>query len=119
MINPRCLCRKHLLGEHGEIHKHIPSFRKGHRINGRFSPIVQIQLNALRSRHDELAEEMIRRGMNHRSPLNDLPDLKEIYPEYYYLNVNIENSILDLSSRCESCRSLIYQESKFEMRVKT
>ena len=28
MIDPTLLCRKHLLGEHGELHKFIPSFRK-------------------------------------------------------------------------------------------
>lgn len=28
MIDPKLLCRKHLLGEHNEIHKHLPSFRR-------------------------------------------------------------------------------------------
>ena len=35
MIHPKFLCKKHLIGEHGEIHKFRPSFVKGHKIEGR------------------------------------------------------------------------------------
>jgi len=31
MVDPRLLCNQHLIGEHGEIHKFLPSFRKGHK----------------------------------------------------------------------------------------
>lgn len=105
MVNPSVLCRKHLLGEHGEIHKHIPSFRKGHRIDGRFEPVVQIQLNALESRHDELAAEMLKRGYNHNSPLVDVPDLSLTYPQHYDKVVDVEISKKDLIERCPECRN--------------
>ena len=72
MIEPKRLCNKHLLGEHGELHKFIPSFTKKHRIDNRVSPVVQIELTSYQSRHDELANEMIDRGMNHKSPLPKL-----------------------------------------------
>ena len=104
MVDPKVLCRKHLLGEHGEIHKHLPSFRKGHSVAGRFSPVVQIQLNALKSRHDELATEMVRRGYNHKSPLVNVPDLCKIYKDYFHLEVDIVNSAFDLMNRCEDCK---------------
>lgn len=107
MINPKLLCRKHLLGEHNEIHKHIPSFRKGHKIDGRFTPIVQIELKSLLKRHDELANEMLERGYNHKSPLENIPDLKFTYPEYYDKEVDIEYSLIDLYDRCENCRVII------------
>jgi len=111
MVDPRVLCRKHLLGEHGEIHKHLPSFRKGHSVAGRMSPIVQIQLNALKSRHDDLAVEMIRRGYNHKSPLVDIPDLLKIYGDYFYLKVDLIESVLDLYLRCEECKERIKERS--------
>jgi hypothetical protein len=110
MIDPAVLCRKHLLGEHGEIHKHIPSFRKGYKIDGRFKPVVQIQLNALESRHDELADEMLKRGYNHNSPLVDIPDLKLTYPQYYDRLVDPDVSINDLMMRCEDCNQLIFEK---------
>lgn len=105
MLDPVLLCRKHLLGEHGEIHKHIPSFRKGHKIDGRFEPVVQIQLNALESRHDALAAEMLKRGYNHHSPLLDIPNLALTYPQYYDMVVDIEISKKDLIERCPECRN--------------
>lgn len=107
MVDPLYLCDRHLLGEHGEIHKHLPSFRKGYSVKGRFTPVVQIQLNALVERHDQLAEEMIARGMNHSSPLTDVPDLQKIYPEYYDLEVDIDISLADLYERCPRCRARI------------
>ena len=55
MIEPKGLCDKHLLGEHGELHKFIPSFVKKYRIDNRVAPVVQIELTSYQSRHDELA----------------------------------------------------------------
>ena len=74
MIDPKLLCRKHLLGEHAEIHKHRHNFVKQHNITGRIYPIVQIEPENMKSRHDELAKEMIKRGYNHNSPYEQ-PDL--------------------------------------------
>ena len=103
MCDPAILCRKHLLGEHGEIHKHIPSFRKGHKIDGRFEPVIQIQLNALEARHDALADEMLKRGYNHQSPLKDVPDLALTYPQHYGKVVDVNVSLMDLIDRCPEC----------------
>lgn len=103
MVDPRLLCDKHLLGEHGELHKFIPTFRKGYRVDKRFSPVVQIQFKGYRERHDAIAEEMLRRGMNHKSPLPELPDFESIYPEYYDKTVDISISMEDLKSRCNKC----------------
>lgn len=110
MIDPKLLCNRHLLGEHGEIHKHMPSFRKGHNVSGRFKPIVQIQLNAIEMRHDELASEMLSRGMKHQSPLIDVPDLRKTYPNYFDFEVDLEQSKQDLCSRCLKCKNRIYPE---------
>jgi hypothetical protein len=102
-VHPVFLCKKHLIGEHGEIHKFLPSFRKGYKVHGRFFPVVQIQFQGYKARHDALAQEMLDRGYNHKSPLIDIPDFQAIYPEYYHLTIDIETAIKDLSSRCAEC----------------
>ena len=66
MIEPKFLCRKHLLGEHGEIHKHKHNFEKKHNMTGRMG---QIFPDKMQERHDLLAEEMLNRGYNHKSKL--------------------------------------------------
>ena len=61
MISPGLLCNKHLIGEHGDIHKHRHNFVKKHSISGRLSPIVQIEPSSMEKRHDELTLEMEKR----------------------------------------------------------
>ena len=102
MTPPEFMCSRHRSGEHNEIHKHLPGLIRGVSIAGRMAPVVQIQLNALRSRHDALAA-----SLNHRSPLPDFPDLSKIYPEYYDLTVDLEHNANDLAGRCPACRQLM------------
>ena len=107
MIKPEKLCRKHLLGEHGELHKFLPSFRKKFKVTNRVTPVVQIELSSYKKRHDELAVEMTRRGMNHQSPIDDLPDFSYLPTAHYEAKVDINNSIKDLKHRCIECKELI------------
>ena len=102
MVDPRLLCRQHLLGEHGELHKHLHNWRKKHAIDGRVR-VNSIEPRAYKSRHDALAEEMLRRGMNHRSPLEQ--------PDFAYLPDHLRNARVDqeaalrlLIDRCARCR---------------
>lgn len=104
MIDPSFLCRQHLLGEHSEIHKWMPILAKGYKQDGRFKPIAYIQLIGIKERHDELAEEMLDRGYNHKSPLVNVPDFKSLYPKWYYTRVDIEVSYHTLIKRCSGCR---------------
>jgi hypothetical protein len=97
MIDVRMLCDQHLLGEHGEIHKHRHIFVKGHRIAGRKG---QIEPGSMGSRHDELAKEMIRREMTHRSPYVQ-PDLSGY--DLTGFVVDREAALADLVGRCEEC----------------
>lgn len=116
MVNPKMLCRKHLLGEHGEMHKHLPSFRKGHKVDGRFNPVVQIQFQGYEERHMELAIEMISRGYNHLSPIVDIPDFKNTYPQYWDKKVNIEANIKELIGKCPDCLNQLCEWlSKYEV----
>jgi hypothetical protein len=103
MIDPTLLCRKHLLGEHGEIHKHKHNFEKHHSIAGRIYPIVLIEPNSMESRHDELATEMLRRGYNHQSPYEQ-PDLSYLANDLRFAKVDIDYNVTDLMSRCPDCQ---------------
>ena len=114
MVDPQELCRKHLLGEHNELHKHLPSLRKGYNIKGRFFPIVQIELSNYTTRHDILVKEMLKRGYNHKSPLIDVPNFRKIYPKWFELKADIEYNLIDLSIRCKSCRSFIHKKNTEE-----
>ena len=102
MVDPKLLCNQHLLGEHSEIHKHRHNFEKKHNINGRISPIVQIEPASMESRHNELVVEMKRRGMNHYSDYKQ-PDISYLPSESQNAKVNILNNLVDLCNRCVNC----------------
>lgn len=115
MLPPKLLCQKHLLGEHGELHKFIPTFRKGYSVDKRFAPVVQIQFKGYRRRHNELADEMIRRGMNHKSPLPELPDFRMHYSQYYDKKVDVVFNLRDLVTRCSDCRDRLSKYYHLEL----
>lgn len=106
MIPTYLLCDKHLLGEHGEIHKHRHNFVKRHSISGRISPEVQIEPASMALRHDELASEMLERKMNHQSPYEQ-PDISYLPEHERNAKVDIEISLSELVRRCPACRANI------------
>jgi hypothetical protein len=73
--DPEKMCDDHLLGNHNEAHQLVGYLQDesniskliGHAARG------QIDLTQLQTWHDDLAEEMKRRGFDHASPL-DAPD---------------------------------------------
>jgi hypothetical protein len=74
-IEPCCLCRNHLLGEHRELHavwSIITGDKKGYK-NHPETVRWRGKLAALYRRHQELVREMNLRGYRHESPLD--PDL--------------------------------------------
>ena len=107
MCPTEVLCRKHLLGEHGEIHKHRHNFVKKHSISGRVFPKVQVEPESMQLRHDALVEEMISRGYNHQSPY-EMPDISYLPSGVKDAKVNIGEAIKDLIERCPDC-SLRYK----------
>jgi pyrimidine dimer DNA glycosylase len=71
-VEPRVLCRAHLLGEHRELHAVwavLTEDRRGYR---RHPETLRWEgrLRALAHRHELLVAEMTRRGFVHRSPLD-------------------------------------------------
>lgn len=97
-IPPELMCRKHLLGEHVEMHMFIGAIKKGKSVQG-FLDKKLINPREVVNRHNELVVEMLRRGMNHKSPLGyDCSQLPEV-------ELDIRENIFDLMNRCEMCRT--------------
>ena len=99
MLPPSIMCRKHLLGEHVEMHMLVGTLQKGISVQGYIDNQL-VELEHIRARHQELVEEMIERGYNHKSPLPD-------YPEVSGGIVDREENLRDLANRCPDCRARI------------
>ncbi len=72
-IPPECLCDKHLLGEHAEIHaiwSVITRKKRGYAAHPE-TLRWRKRLKALYARHEQVSEEMMRRGFRHQSPLDE------------------------------------------------
>lgn len=110
MIDPRLMCRNHLLGEHGELHKFLHNWRKRHRIDGRITGNA-IEPLSYKARHDALAEEMVLRGFQHNSPL-DQPDFSYLSDEQRLVRVDVSQSSELLYGRCTNCRLLLPTQSQ-------
>jgi len=103
MVDPKILCRKHLLGEHVEHHMFAGSINKGISMDGYVANNL-IQTKDLLKRHDALVTEMLNRGYNHKSPLQPI-DYSLIDTKYMSAVVDKEASLADLLNRCEDCRA--------------
>jgi hypothetical protein len=71
-LDPTCLCDRHLLGEHRELHAVWSILTTGKRGYRRHPETLRWQgrLAALYARHEEEVAEMRRRGFRHASPLD-------------------------------------------------
>ena len=96
-VLPSILCGQHLLGEHCECHMFAGAISKGVSMSG-YVERGLLYLPDLVLRHNDLAREMQRRGMNHNSPLS------AIKVADYRSFVCPVGSLLDLASRCLKCR---------------
>lgn len=99
-VDPKLLCRKHLLGEHVENHMFMGCIKKGTSLKGYIEKGL-VEIHNIKNRHDELVNEMIRRGYNHKTPIEDLLCEKIGF-------VNSEENKKELERRCEFCRNRIF-----------
>jgi hypothetical protein len=104
MIPPALLCRKHLLGCHVECHMLAGAILKGRSIAGHLER-GQVEPQCLEEYHNALANEMVRRGYRHCSPLNMIATGICGY-------VDTQKSIDDLRTRCADCRERIDSAQK-------
>lgn len=96
MVDPRILCRNHLLGEHNELHKLVGAIKKKKSLFGYISQNI-IETKSIALRHKVLAQELQRRNYNHNSPLEYTDTLDQG-------TVNPASSLKDLLNRCRRCQ---------------
>jgi Pyrimidine dimer DNA glycosylase len=94
------MCRKHLLGEHVEMHMFAGTINKGISISGYIDKGL-VNSALIQMRHDELAKEMINRGYYHRSPLPKINKSLSVIP------LNLPNNLDNLKGRCLECSKLL------------
>lgn len=98
MVNPKIMCRLHLLGEHAEIHMFVGAINRGYSVKGYLTKGL-LEIQSLYKRHEELVKEMKRRGYKHRS------EIDEIWKHAERLGVvDKEKNLRQLIDRCSSCR---------------
>lgn len=101
-VDPSELCDQHLLGEHNELHKLVGGIRNhphGHAIADGQAAKGNIDTTLINERHDALAEELERRGMDHDSPLD--------WDPFEYLAgvgaIDRAANRKELADRCDDC----------------
>jgi hypothetical protein len=99
LVNPSLMCRKHLLGEHVELHMMVGSIVREKSLKG-FVDNGLIDVTKINDRHNELVNEMKKRGYNHKSPIHYVIVGKPG-------NIDIEANLKELARRCKECGKLI------------
>ena len=97
------LCNKHLIGVHGELHKFLHNWEKQRSMDGYIENNC-IEPSSYKQRHDEVANEMLKRGMNYKSPLSQ-PDFSYLPVWQQNFKVDKEKNKQTLLERCEKCKS--------------
>ncbi|MGQ9719629.1 MAG: pyrimidine dimer DNA glycosylase/endonuclease V [Nitrososphaerales archaeon] len=70
MVDPRIMCRQHLLGEHAEIHMFIGTLSRKNSVKGYLEKGL-LEVHSLYDRHEELVKEMKHRGYRHCSKISE------------------------------------------------
>jgi hypothetical protein len=96
-IDPELMCRKHLLGEHVEMHMFLSAFLRNKKLDGYINTGL-VEIHNIKKRHDCLAEEMIRRGYKHNSPIREEISVRKAG------FVDNQRSYKELQLRCKECR---------------
>jgi hypothetical protein len=105
MCDPQIMCRKHLLGEHVELHMVSAWLLRGKRIDGWIEGNCLEPLS-IGKRHKALAVELARRGYKHRSPLRQPRILKTQHPS---AKIKKKEAYQELLKRCPACKALEIQ----------
>lgn len=102
MVDPKIMCRKHLLGEHVEHHMFIGTLNRGISVAGYLRDNL-LEPASLHSRHAELAAEMARRGYSHKSPLPVWTNYN-LTDDDYWKQIDQSAALFELLRRCPECR---------------
>lgn len=107
MVDVQTMCRKHLMGEHVETHMFVGTLLKGGKVGGYVAGNL-FEPMSLKSRHDELAAEMVARGYKHASVMgpNAVTSALASLPEEFILaTVRKGDALAELHRRCPDCAS--------------
>lgn len=103
MVPPATLCNKHLVAEHHECHVFAGRIKKRMKIEGYLDNNLLEPLS-LMDRHNDLADEMVMRGLNHNSMLI-IGDLEDLLPPWELeIRIDKDAARAELHSRCPECR---------------
>jgi len=113
MVDPQILCRKHLLGEHVEIHMFVGTIFKGKSLAGYVKNNL-VQPRSILNRHDELVREFSKRGYRHNSTLVNptefaarsifMEKIEGLLPgDVFFAVVDDRLALQELLSRCFNC----------------
>lgn len=102
MVDPKIMCKKHLLGEHVETHMFMGCMAKGKKLQGYIDNNL-FEVQSLFYRHLELSQEIEDRGYKHKSVMN-LGNYLLHYKKYTNVKIDREQSLSDLLDRCSECR---------------
>lgn len=106
-IHPRYLCDQHLLGEHAELHQEVGQIQAGNHASVRgHIEHGQVDPHALQERHTAIVGELLKRGMNHDSPLPGVDVSGFDSPDWQPATVR-----QTLRERCADCREHIAEVS--------
>jgi len=98
MVDPRKMCRNHLLGEHKELHQLVGGLNKNKSVDGHIKK-GQVEIHNIKKRHEQLVKEMLTRGYSHLSPL---PKFKNFRAG----KINISENEKELTKRCIHCKKI-------------
>ena len=97
MVNTEWMCNRHLEEEHVSIHVFVRSLKNKQVIQG-FIDRGLVEIHNLWARHEELVEEMIRRGIEHNT---GMPWCSHLIKGGW---ISQEISERDLMRECDVCR---------------
>lgn len=106
MVNPKIMCRQHLLGEHVEIHMFIGTLNRGKTVKGYLEKGL-LEVHSLYSRHEELVKEMKRRGYRHCSPVDEQWKSAEKSGA-----IDQKKNLEELLKRCPRCKRRYLEENQ-------
>lgn len=98
MVDPRFMCRQHLLGEHAEIHMFVGAIDRGYSVRGYLAKGL-LEVHSLYCRHEELVREMMKRNYRHNSEVGEKWKLVEQLG-----SIDKEGNLRELLQRCSKCR---------------
>ncbi|NIW09756.1 MAG: hypothetical protein GWN33_03940 [Gammaproteobacteria bacterium] len=98
MVDPRIMCRQHLLGEHAEIHMFVGTISRGNSVKGYLDKGL-LEVHSLYNRHDELVKEMKRRNYRHDSAIS-----KKWKQARMLGSIDRQKNLEELINRCSRCR---------------